>query len=167
MDLIGRSGSGDEERIRVRPKGSGYEVAIGDRTYEVESATVRPGVLSLRLAGVQVEVVVRAQGESAYWVSTAQGAGPVTLATPLAALAAQGGGKGGRRRQKVTAYMPGRVVSIAVAEGDAVVTGQGILVLEAMKMQNEIRAEHDGTLTRILVQAGQSVNAGDPLFELE
>ncbi|HEY0781861.1 MAG TPA: biotin/lipoyl-containing protein [Thermoanaerobaculia bacterium] len=166
MDLIGRSGGGDE-RIRVRAKGAGYEVAIGGRTYEVESATVRPGVLSLRLSGVQYEVVVRAQGESGYWVSTAQGAGPVTIATPLSALAAQGGGKGGRRRQKVTAYMPGRVVSLAVAEGDAVTTGQGILVLEAMKMQNEIRAEHDGTVTRILVQAGQSVNAGDPLFELE
>jgi biotin carboxyl carrier protein len=63
--------------------------------------------------------------------------------------------------------MPGRVVTLLAAEGQVVAAGQGVLVLEAMKMQNEIQAEHDGTVARILVQPGQSVDGGDPLFELE
>ena len=45
-------------------------------------------------------------------------------------------------------------------------SGKGIVVLEAMKMQNEIRAEHDGTLVKVHVQPGQAVEGGDPLFEL-
>jgi biotin carboxyl carrier protein len=45
--------------------------------------------------------------------------------------------------------------------------GQGVLVLEAMKMENEIRAEHEGTVTKIHVQPGQAVDLGNPLFELE
>ena len=59
------------------------------------------------------------------------------------------------------------VVAVLVAAGEPVRAGQGVLVLEAMKMQNEILAEHDGTVTRILVQPGQSVDGGEPLFELE
>ena len=63
--------------------------------------------------------------------------------------------------------MPGRVVAVLAAEGDAVRAGQGVVVLEAMKMQNEIQAEHDGTIKRICVAAGQAVEGGDLLFELE
>jgi len=113
-------------------------------------------------------VAVRRRDDGSYWVSDPHGTAVVAVADPLAHLAAQSAAaKGGRRRQRVTAYMPGRVVALLAAEGQAVTAGQGVLVLEAMKMQNEIQAEHDGTVTRILVQAGQSVDGGDPLFDLE
>ncbi|HYO13381.1 MAG TPA: biotin/lipoyl-containing protein, partial [Thermoanaerobaculia bacterium] len=112
-------------------------------------------------------VAVRRQGEG-YWVSTSQGSGPVEVTDPLTHLAAQTrGGKGGRGRQRVTAYMPGRVVTLLAEEGQPVTAGQGILVLEAMKMENEILAESDGTITRIYVQPGQAVETGDPLFDVE
>jgi biotin carboxyl carrier protein len=62
--------------------------------------------------------------------------------------------------------MPGRVVGIAVAEGDAVVAGQALLVLEAMKMQNEIQAETDGVVRKIHVTAGENVEGDDLLVEL-
>ena len=92
----------------------------------------------------------------------------VSVTDPLTHLAAQTrGGKGAKRQLRVAAYMPGRVVAVLVQEGDAVTTGQGIIVLEAMKMENEIRAEHDGTIAKLFVQAGQAVDAGNPLFELE
>ena len=101
-------------------------------------------------------------------MSTRDGGGPVSVTDPLTHLAAQTrGGGGAKRRQKITAYMPGRVVALLVEEGQAVTTGQGVVVLEAMKMQNEIRAEHDGTITRIHVQTGQAVEGGDPLFEMD
>lgn len=63
--------------------------------------------------------------------------------------------------------MPGRVVAVLIKEGDTVTTGQGLVVLEAMKMENEIRAEHDGVVSKIHVQPGQAVDKGNPLFEME
>ena len=156
------------ERLRIDRAGGGYEVAIGERTYHVDAARLREGLYSLRVGGAQHEVAVRRRDDGSYQVSDAQGEAVVEVADPLTHLAAQGAGaRGGRRRQRVTAYMPGRVVALLAAEGQAVTAGQGVLVLEAMKMQNEILAEHDGTVTRILVQPGQSVDGGEPLFELE
>ena len=167
MDLIVRHGE-REERVRVRRAGGGFEVSLGGCTYRVDAGAARAGLHSLRIDGDQHEVAVHAQGDGVYWVSTAGGSGPVEVADPLTRLASQGaGGKGGKRRQRVNAYMPGRVVALLAEEGQEVLTGQGVLVLEAMKMENEIRAEHDGRIGRIFVQAGQAVEMGNPLFELE
>lgn len=167
MDLIVRHGE-REEHVRVRRTGDGYEVAVGDRTYQVDALSAGRLIHSLRIEGAHHEVAIRPQGDGAYWVSTAQGAGPVEVADPLTHLATQAaGGKAGRKNQRMTAYMPGRVVAVLVQEGQPVEAGQGIVVLEAMKMENEIRAEHEGTIRHIFVQPGQSVDGGDPLFEME
>ena len=74
---------------------------------------------------------------------------------------------GGRRAHRVAAYMPGRVVSVLVEEGAEVEAGQGLVVLEAMKMENEIQTESAGVVTRVFVAPGQAVEGGDPLFEIE
>ena len=63
--------------------------------------------------------------------------------------------------------MPGRVVDVRVAAGDVVEAGQPLVVLEAMKMQNEIQADRAGTVERVHVAAGQAVEGGDPLVEIE
>ncbi len=166
MELIVRQ-SEREEKVRVRREGDLYEVTVGERTWTVDARTARGGLRSLRIDGAHHEVAVSVRGED-YWVSTRHGAGPVSVTDPLTHLAAQTrGGGGAKRRQKIAAYMPGRVVTLLVEEGQAVTAGQGVVVLEAMKMQNEIRAEYDGTVTRIHVQPGQNVEGGDPLFEMD
>ncbi|ASJ11119.1 pyruvate carboxylase [Thermococcus sp. P6] len=66
----------------------------------------------------------------------------------------------------VTAPMPGKILRILVKEGESVKTGQGLLVLEAMKMENEIPAPRDGKIKRILVKEGDTVNPGQPLIEI-
>ena len=81
-------------------------------------------------------------------------------AAQLAAKAAQGGGG------PVKAVMPGVVVELLVAEGDTVEEGQPLLILEAMKMQNEIGAPAAGTVQAFHVEAGQAVGAGDKLVTL-
>ena len=63
--------------------------------------------------------------------------------------------------------MPGRVVDILVREGEKVEPGDGLVVLEAMKMENEIQAERAAVVSRIFVTPGQAVEGGDPLFELD
>lgn len=66
-------------------------------------------------------------------------------------------------RQKILAPMPGRIVRILVAHGDSVATGQGLVVVEAMKMQNEVRSPKSGSVERLLVKEGQAVNAGETI----
>jgi biotin carboxyl carrier protein len=72
-------------------------------------------------------------------------------------------GAGGR----IVAEIPGLVIGLEVEAGQAVTRGQPVLVLEAMKMQNEITAPVDGVVGAVHVQVGQSVNAGDALLEIE
>jgi biotin carboxyl carrier protein len=66
-------------------------------------------------------------------------------------------------RQQVVAPMPGKVIRVLVRAGDAVEAGQGLAVVEAMKMQNEVRTPKSGRVERMLVSEGQAVNAGDIL----
>ena len=74
-------------------------------------------------------------------------------------------GKGGP--SELRAIIPGRVVSVDVAEGDTVEAGGRLLVLEAMKMQNEVRAPRAGTVARLAVGPGQTVELGDVLLVIE
>jgi biotin carboxyl carrier protein len=66
-------------------------------------------------------------------------------------------------RQQITAPMPGKIVKVLVKEGEQVKAGQGLLVVEAMKMQNEIGSTKNGTVERIHVKEGQAVNSGEIL----
>ena len=77
------------------------------------------------------------------------------------------GGKGGAGEFKLKPPMPGKIVGIKVNEGDAVKKGQILVVLEAMKMQNELPAPRDGTVKTINVKVGQTVEGKDVLVVLE
>jgi len=70
-------------------------------------------------------------------------------------------------RASISAAMPGKIVRLLVAVGDEVVAGQGIVVVEAMKMQNELKAPRDGRVTSIEVRENDSVNAGTVLATIE
>jgi len=67
----------------------------------------------------------------------------------------------------LTAPMPGLVIDVLVAEGDSVTKDQGLLIIEAMKMQNEMKTSRDGIVKQILVQKGQTINSGDKLLVIE
>ena len=91
---------------------------------------------------------------------------PAPAATPAPAPAAAApkpaaGGKGA-----LCAPMPGTVLDIKVKVGDPVKIGDVLVILEAMKMENELAAEKAGTVTAIFVNKGQAVNGGDPLVEI-
>jgi len=180
MKLIVKSG-GREETVEVHRGRDGYRVAVGGVVYEVDAADLGNGQRSLVIDGAQHEVAVHplparpgtggpGHGlDGHYRVSrgATRPASEVEVLDPLTHLARQthAAAAGGGRRQ-VTALMPGRVVAILAAEGDTVAAGQGVLVLEAMKMENEIAAESAGVLRKLLVQSGQAVEGGEPLFEI-
>ena len=75
--------------------------------------------------------------------------------------------EGGAGLQQIRADMPGKVIRLLVSEGDTVSYDKGLLVLEAMKMQNEIRSPKTGVVREIRVQPGRAVNSGDLLLSIE
>jgi len=166
MDLVVRH-LDREEQVHLERTEQGYRVTIGERSYDVDVATISGPVHSLLMGGRQHEVAVRPRGNGRYLVSDAADVEEVELMDPLTYLARQShGGDRGRGGQQVKAYMPGRVVKILVNEGETIERGQGMVVLEAMKMENEIAAEGPGVVIKVLVEAGQAVEGGDPLFEI-
>jgi biotin carboxyl carrier protein len=76
-------------------------------------------------------------------------------------------GRGGGGPAEIRAIIPGRIVSVAVVPGDHVGLGDAVLVGVAMKMQNEVRAPRDGTVTRVAVAAGETVEPGTVMVVLE
>lgn len=90
-------------------------------------------------------------------------AAPVAAPAPAAAPAAKSAGAGSI---KVASPMPGKILDVKAKVGDAVKKGQVILILEAMKMENEVVAPEDGTVASIDVAAGATVEAGDTLATL-
>lgn len=168
MELIVKHIDGDM-KVKIERRGGEYRLQIGDQHYVILSAEATHGVRSLIVDGGQYEVAVRSIGEDRYEVTSSAGVETVQVQDPLTHLAEEAHAKqsGGGGRQQVEAYMPGRVISVLAAVGDAVTAGQGIVVLEAMKMENEIQTERDGVIAKIHVEEGQAVEGGDPLFELE
>jgi biotin carboxyl carrier protein len=135
----------DGRRASVREVEAGfYSVLLGSRSFEARVERTTEGlVVHIRGRRFLVEV-----------------SDPRRLSR-----AAAGVLRGGR--QKITSPMPGKVVRVLVAQGDAVEAGQGLLVVEAMKMQNEMRASKGGLVKEVGVAAGAAVSTGDFLLSLE
>ena len=98
--------------------------------------------------------------------SPAPAAAPAAPAAPAPAPAAAPAAAAPAGAHVQTAPMPGKIVDIRVAEGAAVTANQCVMILEAMKMENEIVAEQDGTIASINVAKGDMVNPGDTLFSI-
>ena len=161
MELIVASAAG-EVRVEVRDEANGrWTVAVDDREYRVDAASLgRPDVLSLIVDGRQATRNVRSLGNGVYAVDGDE----ISVIDPRSRALGETSRQGAAGAFEATAYMPGRVTAVLAAEGDEVTAGQGVVVLEAMKMENEIQSEIDGRLEKLLVEVGQTVDGGDPLF---
>jgi 3-methylcrotonyl-CoA carboxylase alpha subunit len=117
--------------------------------------------LWVQFSGARIHSTVHAQGETRH-VFTPQGATRISLLDPLAH-AGEAAQEGGR----LTAPMPGKVVSFAVKAGDKVKAGQALAVMEAMKMEHTIHAPKDGTVAELLYAPGDQVADGAELLKLD
>jgi biotin carboxyl carrier protein len=140
---------GQPRAARLDPSEAGGppRLHLGDRVYELLLA--RDGErVSVAIGGVTVETVV--EDERA------------------ARLASFGGGASGRHGPPVVAApMPGLVVRVGAEAGQRITAGQSLVVLQAMKMENDLSSPADGTVKSVLVQPGQTVEHGQVLVELE
>jgi biotin carboxyl carrier protein len=145
----------------------------GER-FDAQAVEISPGVFSILIGGKSYTVRVAASGaglgdptaEHQYSASVEGRTYSVAVRDPRR-WSRGGGGAAREGPQRITAPMPGKVVRVLVAEGDQVAAGQGLIVVEAMKMQNEIKATAAGFVKKLLVAAGQPVGAGDSLVVIE
>lgn len=143
---------------------NGAEGALDGR--DVDLVELRPGVYSALLGRRSVEVFLEPGEDGAYRAFINGQAHEVELRDPRAYSAAAGSGADGGPFT-LKAQMPGKVVQVLVEPGAEVQAEQGLLVIEAMKMQNEIRAPRDGRVVSINVAPGDSVETGRALAVLE
>jgi biotin carboxyl carrier protein len=116
------------------------------------------------MEGRSYEVSVEARGDT-YYVRHGAAELLVTLSDP--SRQAREAGAGAEGPENILSMMPGKVVRVMIAEGDEVAAGQGLVVVEAMKMENEIAATKPGRVSAIHVEAGQTVEGGAVLMVIE
>jgi acetyl/propionyl-CoA carboxylase alpha subunit len=157
-----RSGAGDEPlavSYRVAPGSAEVSVNGGDPR-QVLLYSCAPDLVDLAIDGIRRVVRIERDGEARYADSSL---GASVLAErprfPLPDLEVAAG--------SLVAPMPGTVVRVQAAPGDAVAAGQVLVVLEAMKMEHSVRSPHDGTLAEVRVSAGQAVDTGTVLAVLD
>ena len=149
--------------VTIERRDGDYRVTIGDERHDVDVHKLEGDFFSILTGGRSYEVSVEARGDT-YFVRHGASEQLVTLSDP-SRQAREGQGKQGT--DEVVTMMPGKVVRVLVAEGDEVEAGQGIVVVEAMKMENEIAAERPGKVTSVRVEEGQTVEGGAVLAVIE
>ena len=160
---------GEPCRLEVRAPAAGgapqFFFARGDNQLEeipAEAVTLEPGILSIVTGGRSLEARLDVTPQStAVLLNGRRYEFSQFDPRSLKARRTAAGGDDGPRTLK--SPMPGRVLRILVPAGNPVSAQQGILVVEAMKMQNELKSPKEGTVTRILVAEGDTVTAGQPL----
>ena len=156
---------GKNYRLELSRSEGRWLCRLDGRDVEVDAVLARPDVLSLRIGNNAYEVKCeRVAGEIYLWVGSQRFAAEVRDPRSLRGRALAVDDRGPK---KLTAPMPGKIVRVLVSVGADVEAGAGVLVVEAMKMQNEIKSPKKGTIQRILVSEGAAVNAGDVLAIVE
>lgn len=143
--------------VRVKERATGLAIAEFD-VADVEPPGVPmlvrglgPGVVEIVVDGWRFELVVEDVAQAGLRERATRAAGARGVGGPI----------------EVRAIIPGRVTSVAVAEGDVVEAGQRLLAVEAMKMENDVRAPRSGSVRQVAVGAGATVDVGDLLVVLE
>ena len=160
-------GGGEAREVDVERNGDIFEVEIDGRRRLVELERLDGAVASLRFPedGRSFQITYQ-HGRNGNWrVAVGQREFDLAVLTPAEAIqAVSGASESGPSR--LTAPIPGKVVAVKVAPGDEVSPGQSLIVLEAMKMENELSADRAGKVAAVHTKAGDTVEGGELLVEL-
>jgi len=164
--------AGVVRRVQVRQNGPRLSVEVDGREYLVDAVQLEPGRWSLLVGpeGRGVEARVRDDRRGG-WTVFLNGSSVAVrvedarrVRRPWAS--GTGGGAAAQGEARVSAPMPGKVLRVLVAPGEAVTARQALVVVEAMKMENELRSPRDGTVLEVFAREGASVVAGAPLLTI-
>src|ERR1700736_2322943 len=151
------------QTVELERVGDQWRIILNGEQVDADVAEIAPNTLSILIRGESHEIRVTRSSDGLLKIQTG-------LREFTAEVSDQRSWRGRRLghvevegRQQITAPMAGKVVRLLVTAGEKVEIGQGLLVVEAMKMQNEIRSTKSGTVERLLAEQGQAVNAGETL----
>lgn len=158
--------AGKSRKVELSQSGAGWRCKLDGRELPLDVTSTRAGVLSILVDGKSYEVKQESTatetnivvGHERFEVVVRD---PRSFRSRRSAAGAEEGVK------KIAAPMPGKVVRILATAGSTVEAGQGVLVIEAMKMQNEMKSPKKGTVKKINTAEGAAVEAGQVLAEIE
>jgi biotin carboxyl carrier protein len=156
---------GKNYRLELSGADGRWECRLDGRQVEIDAVLARRDVLSMIIGGKAYEIKrERTATDMHLWVGSVRYAVQLRDPRSLRSRASADDGKGPR---KLLAPMPGKIIRVLVKEEAEVAAGQGMIVVEAMKMQNEIKSPKKGVVRKMIAAEGANVNAGDVLAVVE
>ena len=157
--------NGRDYRVEVESREPGiWTCRVNGEQVEVDSTATTSGVLSLLIGGESYQIVAN-QAQQQIAIGSMQYS--VGVRDPRSWRSRRAGHGSGEGAKKIIAPMPGKVVRVITPNGTEVDHGGGVVVIEAMKMQNELKSPKKGKVTKMLAAEGAAVNAGDVLAVIE
>lgn len=153
---------GKTRTVELTGVGERMQCVLDGRPIDADAVEVSPGMYSILIGGRSVEARVES-GVGGLRVIVDGHEYAVAIRDLRQWRRNRGAAIESEGRQQAIAPMPGKIIRLLVKAGDAVEAGQGLVVIEAMKMQNEVRSPKHGTVERLLVAEGQTINAGEVL----
>jgi len=164
--IVGCNEGGEPHRLELEKTAGGWNCRLDGQTVHIDAIVPRRDVLSLLVDGHSYDMKREQTAANLHlWVGSTRFA--VELRDPRSPRSRHKGGGEEKGPRKILAPMPGRVVRLLVAENSEVDAGQGIVVVEAMKMQSEIKSPKKGIVRKISATPGAAVNPGDVLAVVE
>ncbi len=159
--------NGQEVPVEITERPNGYQVILDGTEYEVDCLRVVKNLYSVIIGGISYEATVHHPGPDQYNVHLYDGMRTVELVHPSTLALRKNKGHGGGAGGSLKAPMPGKVVKVLVSPGDEVESGAGLVILEAMKMQNELQASQAGRVKEVRAAEGDNVERGAVLVVME
>jgi biotin carboxyl carrier protein len=155
--------AGKSRIVELHRDANRWQIALDGAASDADAIEVAPGIFSILFNGESHEVRVAPNPDGSLTIQDGPHEFKVEVADPRSWRGRKHGAVEVEGRQQIVAPMPGKVIRLLVKPGDKVEAGQGILVVEAMKMQNEVKSPKTGTVEKLLAKEGHPVNAGDIL----
>lgn len=149
--------------VELTQDAESWRVTLDGTPLDADAVEVAANTFSILIDGESWEVRVAPKPDGTLVLHTGIAEFVAEVEDPRAWRGRRHGAMEAEGRQQIAAPMPGKVVRVLMNAGDSVEAGQGLLVVEAMKMQNEIRSPKSGRVEKIFVKEGQAVNAGEIL----
>lgn len=155
--------NGDVKTVEVTSWDGSVFARIDDREYALDASQIEPGLFHFKLGPKVYEIYVAPNG----LVDVGPHQFEVRLVDPRSLRSSGAAGALEDGLVEIKTAMPGKVVRTLVAAGDEVTQGQGVVVVEAMKMQNELKSPKEGVVKEMRFSEGDTVNGGDVLAVIE
>ncbi|HEY8561315.1 MAG TPA: biotin/lipoyl-containing protein [Pyrinomonadaceae bacterium] len=154
---------GEKHEIEITRTGDTVFARVGEREYELEASEVEPNVYLFKYDNRVFELYVAPNGI----VNLGNHQLEIAVVDPKRLRGSKASGGAADGIAEIKTAMPGKLVRVLVSEGAEIKQGEGVLVVEAMKMQNEMKSPKDGVVKEIRFAEGATVNAGDVLAVIE